>query len=107
MKLQVTTAGSKTYAMLLQKCLQAALVTKELNIHSEILKSEFKSEGLKYQHRKNFTERVQSLLDIYNVLQIVDFPMRTSLTSISLIYNFLLHRSNHKNFQVYTAINSL
>jgi hypothetical protein len=107
MKLQVTTAGSKIYAVLLQKFLQANLVTKEFNIHCEILKSEFKSEGLKYQHNKNFTERVLFLLDTYNLLQISDFPVRTSLASISLIDSFFLGRSNHKEFQFYLAINGL
>jgi hypothetical protein len=50
-------------------------------------------------------EQLQLLLDMSNLVQIIDFPTITSLTSISLIDNFFLDRSIHKNFQVYLAIN--
>ena len=52
-------------------------------------------------------EQLQSVLDTYNLVQIISFPTRISSTSISLIDNFFLDRSIYNKFHVYPAINGL
>jgi exonuclease III len=52
-------------------------------------------------------EKIQLVLDTYNLDQIIDFPTRTSSNSSSLIDNFFLDRNIHKNFSVYPVINGL
>jgi hypothetical protein len=50
---------------------------------------------------------LQLVLDTYNLDQIIHFPTRTSIKSISLIGNFFLDRNGDKNFLVYPVINGL
>jgi hypothetical protein len=52
-------------------------------------------------------EQLQSVLDTYNLVQIIDFPTRISSTSISLIDNFFLDSNICNKFLVYPAINGL
>jgi hypothetical protein len=50
--------------------------------------------------------QLQSLLDTYNLAQIIDFPTRISSMSVSLIDVFL-DRNVYKNVQVRSVINGL
>jgi hypothetical protein len=51
-------------------------------------------------------EQLQSVLDTYNFVQIIDFPT-TSSTPNSLIDNFFLDRRSYNKFQIYPALNGL
>jgi hypothetical protein len=52
-------------------------------------------------------EKIQLVLDTYNLDQVIDFATRTSLNSSSLTDNFFLDRNTHKNLSVYPVINGL
>jgi hypothetical protein len=51
--------------------------------------------------------QLQSVLDTYNLVQIIYFPTRISSTSVLLIDNFFLDRNIYNKLQVYSAINGL
>jgi hypothetical protein len=51
--------------------------------------------------------QLQSVLDTYNLAQIIDFVTRVSSTSVSLIGNVFLDRNVYKNFKVHSVINGL
>jgi hypothetical protein len=54
---------------------------------------------------KTIKRQLKSLLDTYNLAQIIDFPTRIGPTSASLIDNFFLDRNVYNNFQAHSVIN--
>jgi hypothetical protein len=51
--------------------------------------------------------QLQSLLDTYNLVQIIDFPTRIGSTTASLIDHFFLEKNVCNKFQTHSVINGL